>query len=94
MHKRDYKIGSFKFLKQGMNVPSNQFNYAQVSNKKNEVIYIFQDPRDDTWYFLHNDNTEFNVINLNRFVKAPYYQYKNDQIAKEALRGFKLDNPS
>jgi hypothetical protein len=94
MHKKDYKIGSFKFLKGGMNVPSNQFDYAQVSNKKGEVISIFLDPRDDTWYFLHNDNTKFNVINLNRFVEAPYYQYKKDQIAKEALSQFKLDTPS
>jgi hypothetical protein len=88
MHKKDYKIGSFKFLKGGMNVPSNQFDYAQVSNKKGEIIYIFLDPRDSIWYFLHNDNTEFNVINLNRFVKAPYYQHKKDQIAKEALSEF------
>jgi hypothetical protein len=88
MHKNDYKIGSFKFLKQGMGVPSNQFDYAQVSNKKGEDISIFLDPRDDTWYFLHKDNTEFNVINLNRFVKDPYYQHKKDQIAKEALRQF------
>jgi hypothetical protein len=88
MNKRDYKIGSFKFLKQGMNVPSNQFDYAQVSNKKGEVISIFLDPRDDTWYLLHDANTKFNVVNLNRFVEEPYYQYRKDQIAKEALRQF------
>jgi hypothetical protein len=89
MHKNDYKIGSFKFLQVG-----SHFDYAQVSNKKGEDISIFLDPRDDTWYFLHKDNTEFNVINLNRFVKDPYYQHKKDQIAKEALSQFKLGTPS
>ena len=89
MHKKDYKIGSFYFLQAG-----SHFDYAQVSNKKGEAIWIFLDPRDDTWYFLHNNNTEFNVINLNRFVKDPYYQHKKNQIAKEALLEFNLDTSS
>jgi hypothetical protein len=79
----DYKTGSFKFLKEG-----GTFDYAQVTSKKGEVIYIFLDPRDDTWYLLHDKNTEFNIINLNRFVHDPYYQYKKDQRAKEALEEF------
>jgi len=83
MYKKDYKIGSFKFLKEG-----SSFNYAQVSNKKGEVIHIFLDPRDDTWYFLHNENSYFNVINLNKFVEGPYYQYRINQRAKEALEEF------
>jgi len=82
--KTDYKVGSFKFLKEG-----STFDYAQVTSKKGEIIYIFLDPKDDTWYFIHNENTQYNVLNLNRFVHGPYYQYKKDQRAKEALEEFK-----
>ena len=82
--KTDYKVGSFKFLKEG-----STFDYSQVTSKKGEIIYIFLDPKDDTWYFIHNENTQYNVVNLNRFVHGPYYQYKKDMRAKEALVEFK-----
>jgi hypothetical protein len=84
MYKKDYKIGSFEFVKEGIS-----FNYAQVCNKKGEIIRIFLDPKDNNWYLLDGNNTLFNVVNLNKFVEGPYYQYKKDEAAKEALEEFR-----